>query len=170
VVADALPPELKQAITNFAMRTLEIEEAEAVFDEKKRVYTELKVSLARLLKEAGVKSVKLESYGSFSPSFMGPYASIKKPQVIQHDGEDPTLDEFDEGGRAALEAWAKEQFDEANNCLFDELFKLMPISSRLSKVVKTAIEEGTEIPPGVEWRTVDTVRWTRDPKYKKKGE
>jgi len=55
----------------------------------------------------------------------------------------------------AISAWLKE------NNMFDEIFKYTPRRARINELVKQYLEEGKQLPPGVDYTPIKTIGHTK---------
>jgi hypothetical protein len=156
-----LPTAFETKLKRFVDNAIELDRLKPLYKAADALDEQLRAEINHDMHNMKLTGFKHE-LGSFSATFKGPYASIPKIKVNEEGDE-----EVDEESRARLEQWSREQIDDAGHALFDVLFYNAVRTPRLSALVKEAIENGTEIPPGVQYRTIDTVQWRRPQHLKK---
>jgi len=140
--APALPAPLKAAIDEFVENQREVDELEPRLEALQKKNEELRFKLHEYMTDAGLSSIKTDSLGTFMRSIKGPYA-----QTIDRD---------------AAEAWAKE------HGLFNELFKFMPVSARISSLVSQTLKGENDVDLSslkkgeiFDWAIRKTISWRR---------
>lgn len=122
----------------------------AAFDTLEKLYEAKKAALVELQEEIwedmvgddpdnSLKSITIAGVGRFTRVAKGPYCHIKKDEGSAGDGE-----EVSENYRARFEAWAEK------NGLKDVLIKPMPILQRVNRLYRERLEEGLDLPDGIE--------------------
>lgn len=157
-----IPPIVRAKLDELVRVRLKDEELERQHKASSAHLRMLEAEVYQLLADNGVSSMKVDGLGTF----------IRTERLYVHlartsDPSDPSDEEHvSESARASLEAWARQTRDASGEPLIDVLFAFQPKMSTVKAVYKDRLENGEELPPGVESGYVKGITWRRDPTLK----